>query len=128
MYKQAYLIISVTCNFDIKRSYVDYAELDEDTHLTESIQADQNESHTSEATQKPIFPDNSSNVSQSTSSVELKSISEMLSNDENITTTSELQSESVGPQRGRTVTRCNVVQSRTKRVSFMDICYVNYNY
>ncbi|VDP26602.1 unnamed protein product [Schistosoma margrebowiei] len=115
MYKQAYLIISVTYNFDIKRSYVDYAELDEDTHLTESIQADQNASHTPEATQKPIFPDNSSNVSQSTSSIELKSISEMLSNDENITTTSELQTESVGPQRGRTITRCNVIQSRTKR-------------
>ncbi|CAH8667878.1 unnamed protein product [Schistosoma margrebowiei] len=90
-------------------------ELDEDTHLTESIQADQNASHTPEATQKPIFPDNSSNVSQSTSSIELKSISEMLSNDENITTTSELQTESVGPQRGRTITRCNVIQSRTKR-------------
>ncbi|KAK4474861.1 hypothetical protein MN116_001975 [Schistosoma mekongi] len=90
-------------------------EIDDDIHPAGSLKTDSYEPSTLETTQKSEYVDDSLNVIQSTSSYEMKRISEALSSSLNLATKSENDSEPVDQQRGRIVTRCNIVHNKTKR-------------
>ncbi|KAH8868395.1 Serine/threonine-protein kinase PAK 3 [Schistosoma japonicum] len=89
-------------------------EVDEDIHPAGSLKTGLYESSTLETIQKSDYVDDSLNVIQSTSSHEMRRISEAMSSNLNLSTTSELNSESIDQQRGRIATRCNV-HNRIKR-------------
>ncbi|CAH8664497.1 unnamed protein product [Heterobilharzia americana] len=89
-------------------------ETDEDVCLTGSTKADQNSSGVRESLEMSANIEDHTGVSKSTSSNEMKSTSGSLPSDE-ASSSVAIKSEKYTLQRGRTATRCNSIQNKTKR-------------